>query len=48
MIVFIIVNLFFSPVVVGLLEGKCTKAVILNVFLWVLGVIPGMLIDSGI
>jgi uncharacterized membrane protein YqaE (UPF0057 family) len=36
-----ILNLFFSPIAYGLLEGRCTKRLVLNCFLWTLGIIPG-------
>jgi uncharacterized membrane protein YqaE (UPF0057 family) len=37
----LIANLFFSPVVYLIMEGRCTKMFALNCFLWTLGVVPG-------
>lgn len=41
----IVLTLFLSPVAYGIMEEKCTKMLVLNCFLWILGVIPGKTIN---
>lgn len=36
-----IINIFFSPIAFGMVEKKCTGMLVLNIFLWLFGVIPG-------